>query len=133
MQCFHNAINQSSWGLFSFLCNEYGLLKRYKFAILVDSGNCSETKTALELKNKIIDRGGFASVVTTPDISKKVINIVIGQTMQSWGKYLINLYSANLVVEAIRKETFDPTGIHDFLIPQPDPVNFNISFISQHI
>lgn len=130
VHCFQQAIQQSSMGLFSFVCKQDGLLKRLLFAIiLVDPQKCSERKMAFQLRDKIINRGGMAFVQTVPAIRNDAINVVLEKPKQTWAYYLIKFYSVDLVMEAFKTGAFDSAEIHRFSFPLRVPASLNISNI----
>lgn len=133
VHCFQQAIHKSNLGVFSFISKKDGLLERFHFAILVDPQKCSERKMAFQLREKIINRGGVATVRTVPEIRKDAINVVLGQPKPQWANYLIKLYSIDLVMSALRTGSFNSSEIQRFRCPLQLPARLNISNICKLI
>lgn len=120
--------------LFSYISDD-GLLTRYRFTLLVDADNKIQDldRTTLYFENVIMTYGGFASVETAPEVRWDSVNVVLGAPNPCWGKYCLNLYSSDLITDAIDTLKFDFEARDHYKVLMPLRHALNLSNMSRLI
>lgn len=131
---FHQlAYRQTTFTLFSYTSKDDRMLKRHHISILIDEKNAPDRETAMDLREKIITLGGNSSVVSEPEVRWKSINVVFKRPKASWRRYLVKLYSAKLLKDAMQREMFSFNDIEKYEIKQESTylLPLNIYYISK--
>lgn len=116
--------------VFSYTDNN-GLLARHFFAFVVNEDATPDFLSAFRYKLLVTDHGGAAAVVTYPETRWNTINIVIGDPSWKWQRYLVDLYSLDLVNHSMNNKKFTLHGIEKFKIQQSIQMALDIMFISK--
>lgn len=122
-------LQQLGLTLFSYNDKDDGLLRRHRFALLVNPNSKKAERIALHFQRLITDNGGISSIVPVPDISWNCTNLVVGAPKVSWANYFCSLFSVEMVDHVMKTGKFNSAAMRKFRLPSHRPLSLNVFYL----